>query len=444
MAEFEVTYKNNIINPIPLSTQLEGGINKLSVRNIGDQIDDVVYLLPVSTDTVLLSKDGVIYTEYITLNNMASSESIDVYAKILKQTGVNVSIGSFDLKIIIGGYITEMTYDTLYDYCRTVGISDNEFVSPIIHDIQFAAEIYHFWDDVEYNTSPTLGTNENDTRMLILIYHGNLTINKDVTISPLARKRGMTIYVEGTLINNGNISMTARGAVAIGQDIYLYKSNNGTYEYIPANGMNGGNGVITYGTTFYYGYNGANGISRKTGGGGAGGARSGSGATNRYGTGGNGAYGTSYSGGAAGGAGIATYEYTHPKGENGADNGGKGGKGIALDNLSWVGAGGGAGNPGGVGFGPYGTVGATGTGGTLILYANTIINTGGMYADGSNGGSLGGGGSGGGSINVFYKETYTSTGIIQANGGSSQGGTAPVTDRQSKGGNGCITVMQIT
>jgi hypothetical protein len=39
--------------------------------------------------------------------------------------------------------------------------------------------------------------------MLILKYHGNLTIGEGVTIQPQVRKKGMVIYVEGTLTNNG-------------------------------------------------------------------------------------------------------------------------------------------------------------------------------------------------------------------------------------------------
>ena len=39
--------------------------------------------------------------------------------------------------------------------------------------------------------------------------------------------------VNGTLTNNGTISMTARGAKAEGQDVYLLKNLEGNYEFIP-------------------------------------------------------------------------------------------------------------------------------------------------------------------------------------------------------------------
>ncbi len=53
----------------------------------------------------------------------------------------------------------------------------------------------------------------------------------------------MYIYCEGTLTNNGTISMTARGAKAVGQNVYLFKNLEGNFEYIPAVGGVGGASV---------------------------------------------------------------------------------------------------------------------------------------------------------------------------------------------------------
>ena len=55
----------------------------------------------------------------------------------------------------------------------------------------------------------------------------------------------MYIYCIGTLTNNGTISMTARGAKAEGQNVYLFKNLDGTYEYVPKEGGSGGKGVAT-------------------------------------------------------------------------------------------------------------------------------------------------------------------------------------------------------
>ena len=46
--------------------------------------------------------------------------------------------------------------------------------------------------------------------------------------------------VNGTLTNNGTISMTARGAKAEGQNVYLFKNIEGNFEYVPAVGGTGG------------------------------------------------------------------------------------------------------------------------------------------------------------------------------------------------------------
>ena len=44
----------------------------------------------------------------------------------------------------------------------------------------------------------------------------------------------MLVWVNWELINNGTISMTARGASAHGQNVYLYKNIDETFEYVPA------------------------------------------------------------------------------------------------------------------------------------------------------------------------------------------------------------------
>ncbi len=53
----------------------------------------------------------------------------------------------------------------------------------------------------------------------------------------------MYIYCTGTISNNGTISMTARGAKAEGQNVYLFKNLEGTYEYVPKVGGTGGGAV---------------------------------------------------------------------------------------------------------------------------------------------------------------------------------------------------------
>lgn len=100
---------------------------------------------------------------------------------------------------------------------------------------------------------------------IVLKVNGNLTINENVKLTTCKSEngygssKGLIIYCTGTLTNNGDISMTARGAYAKGQDIYLWKNSNNTYEYVPAIGATGGDRIsieITSG-----GYNGKDGNS---------------------------------------------------------------------------------------------------------------------------------------------------------------------------------------
>ena len=134
--------------------------------------------------------------------------------------------------------------------------------------------------------------------MVIIKVNGDLTINNGVTLTACKSDngyggpKGLLIYCTGTISNNGTIDMTARGAKAVGQNIYLWQNIDNNYEYIPGVGANGGarkmNGI---------GNSGKDGINRQTGGGGSGGGRY----WNNNGIGGAGALGTSYSGGPGGG-----------------------------------------------------------------------------------------------------------------------------------------------
>ena len=226
--------------------------------------------------------------------------------------------------------------------------------------------------------------------MIVLKVNGNLTIDEGTTLTAYTSKngyggpKGMTIYCTGTINNNGTVSMTARGAKAVGQDVYLWKNSDDTYEYVPKDGSEG------------------NGVDRATGKGAKG-----------SGGGGEGAIGTSYSGGAGGGGNRLS-----SGAKKGSTNGGKGGDAVWSSNASKTGAGGGAGNPGGNPYGPNANKGENGTGGLLVMYSKNITNKGTIEANGASGGSAlePGGNSGGGSINIFYNENYINDGEITANG----------------------------
>lgn len=269
----------------------------------------------------------------------------------------------------------------------------------------------------------------------------NLTICNGVKLTPPLRCKGLVIYVDGKIVNNGTISMTQRGCIAVGDNIYLYKNDDSTYEYIPAIGASGGSRVKRNKEGATPGNAGYNGINRQTGGGGSGMAFRGA-SYNYTVYSGAGATGTSYSGG-SGGGGISAREKNWT-GNDGAPNGGAGGDGRSSGGTGGYAAGGGAGNPGG-----YSTntnnkhtmtyKGQDGTGGLLILYTRQFDNEGTIESKGSSGGRCNsrvpasGGSSGGGSVNIFY-EHLLNKGTITAQGGVNTGnGIGP-------GGDGCVTL----
>lgn len=282
------------------------------------------------------------------------------------------------------------------------------------------SNIYEFGD----STLDVATDSEDAQNMVILKINGNLKINENITLTSCKSPdgyggpKGLYIYCTGDIVNDGVISMTARGAKAEGQNIYLWKNMDDTYELVPRDGANGG--AATYDSE--PGINGDDGQNRQTGGGGSGGTMwayySGAGTK-----------GTSFSGGAGGGS-----AYNNTSAENGYENGGKGGNAAANSKWTW-GVGGGAGNPEGISYGSASSP-QRGTGGLLVIYGKNIINNNTIEANGSYGGSAyrtGGGGSGGGSINIFCNGEIKK-GIVNANGGD--GGNAWRVGESSNGGRG--------
>ena len=325
----------------------------------------------------------------------------------------------------------------------------------------YKVELINYYDDVTYTSSVSLGDTSTEYKMLVVKYHKSLTVNSGVTVtarnvSNLTYKKGMYICVMGELINRGTITMSARGTYnCAGENVYLWKNEDSSYEYVPAAGGAGGPGVAkTKGTV------GTSGKNRSTGGGGSGGSAG----TNPK-RGGYGSAGTSYSGGSGGGgvyhcAGQGTYA-----GGDAAANGGAGGYGAVRTDTSAnsVYASGGAGNL--AGKAAYRTssgnsyanqansYSGNGTGGLLTIYAETLYNKGTISSNGSNVAGkryskvtryAGGGASGGGSVNLFVVNTI-SKGTIQANAGTSTLNTSGLTYHQtgSNGGAGTATYTTV-
>lgn len=330
-----------------------------------------------------------------------------------------------------------MYLDLLDGYHTVVTTANKEEVS-------LDVEIINFYDDVIYYDVDTLGDTIPDQRMLIVKYHKSLTVQYNAVLRPKVRKRGMLVLCLGAITNYGYISMTARGAIAPGQNIYLYTTSTGSIEFVPAVGGPGGQPITVYDYNTISGQMPVTPGFRKLGGGGSGGAggwRNSN--SNQYCRSGAGGAATSYSGG-AGGGGIrvdVSWNGNYTPAIAGSSTGGAGGAGYAIQgNNGTLTAGGGAGNSGGQGkqsdsggvqYNNNSYNGMAGTGGLLIIFSQVLINKGYIEAKGSNGGggTSGGGGSGGGGINIFCKTLYNDYDSSISVAGGIGGGSTP-------GGNG--------
>jgi hypothetical protein len=266
-------------------------------------------------------------------------------------------------------------------------------------------------------------TTTQDNRSAWVIVKGNLTINAGQTFIPSVRKLFTVVYVTGNIINNGTISMTARGAnhsgtgnsggavTAAAIKIAIGTLSGIAEPVVPADGGAGGNGA-------YSGTAGSAGTGGGTGGGG--------GSSTDNASFGKGSAGTSFTGGTGGGS---AQDLTG----NGVVNGGAGGNARspsgAVDQCA------GAGNPGGTNNGDARRGGASGTGGVLIIICEgSISGTGSIQANGVTNQpldptNLGGGSTGGGSVTVLFK---TSNSITP----SAAGGTSYVGGYARAGGAG--------
>lgn len=451
----------------------EGDKYQLSLKLTGKEKEELYTLVASTKPDIIITNentlgDGTTKTvqiQYPTNENLINYYSIDggdtwyEYSEEIQITTTG------DKKIIAKSIWKEnqTIFNTKKDYLL-VGdslisitdkfINDSGYYTVYIKDEKYTINAYVLEENTVLQNYTIYGNEEdvatastNAKNMVVVKAKGNLTVNSGATVTAYRNNyggpKGMLLYVEGKLINNGTITMTSRGAKAAGQNIYLWKNENETYEYVPSTGASGGAGGRVGISSQYAGAAGATpttATARRTGGGG--------GAAGQYmeKKGGSGSSGTSYSGGSGGGGGSGA------NGSNASGNGGAGGKGNAgrpgMMNVS--GAGGGAGNPGGIGAslnGAAGNAGANGTGGLLIIYSNVFENNSVISSNGSAGGSgnrAGGGGSGGGSINIFYN-TINRTGTITATGGA--GGAATRDDREkaagAKGGDGCVSAGSI-
>lgn len=355
----------------------------------------------------------------------------------VRQDALKGEIAIMDILFESEGYVPggAINIDTLYAL-KELNVPNGDYTIILKNGEEIEVELFNFDENVHYASDPIIGSNISDTKMTIFKYNKNLIIDENVLLTPQTRKKGLCIICNGTLEVNGEISMTSRGAIAEGQDVLLFKNSDNTYEFVPSIGA-----AETMPVWNAQGQIGTHGIGRQSGAGASGGGYNGASAA----TGGKGSAGTSYSGGTGGGAtGIDAQGGSRYLSFSGSPNGGKGGNGgIYLYNVSDNFTGGTVyGTPGAYGGGagagnPRGTKSSSataqeaedGTGGLLIIYTNELKGTGKISSNGSTGGTdtngirYYGGGSGGGSINIFANTIiegieYNADGVGAIKGGS--------------------------
>lgn len=166
--------------------------------------------------------------------------------------------------------------ESLVQGFRDEDLPDGEY-QVIINGMEYTVELINYYDNMHYTLDGEedskiveLGDDSTDYKTLVVKYHKNLNIDEGVTLTAksidnLTYKKGMYICVLGDTVNNGSISMTKKGTYnQEGEDVFLWKNIDSTYEYVPEKGGAGGIGVVSK-----RGNAGEAGIARSTGGGGS-------------------------------------------------------------------------------------------------------------------------------------------------------------------------------
>ena len=219
-------------------------------------------------------------TDYdLTKNNLINEDNtITINAKIENQTTQNVVNVTKKYEVETSSQNNSYNSESLLKALENNEISTGTY-KVTVEDETYNLKVYSFNEDLNIKADTTLGTEEDVAtaseyakNMIVLKVNGDLTIDEGTTLTAYASKdgyggpKGMTIYCTGTLTNNGTINMTARGAKAEGEEVYLWKNTDNSYEYVPAAGGIGSRGQSGNAEA------GAAGVKRQTGGGGAGGS----------------------------------------------------------------------------------------------------------------------------------------------------------------------------
>lgn len=265
----QITFTNDIINYFTGTTSDGKKIITASINvNSNIPLEKIIFE----------NNDGTFSTEEI--NNSTYTKDIDLFMD--KKYLITVVAKDGKTKLETFQEFSDGKFDSLYtiaDKC----IKKDGVYNATVNGQNYGIHAYVYDGDITIDSNTTLGdandvatslTSYNAKNMVLLKVNGNLTINSHLTAfsNSYGGPKGFYIFCTGTLTNNSTISMNGKGANANGQDVYLYKNGNGTYEYVPANGAGGGRGGSYYkNSSNNYVYSigtGSNGTARRTGGGG--------------------------------------------------------------------------------------------------------------------------------------------------------------------------------
>ena len=160
----------------------------------------------------------------------------------------------------------------------------------------------HFTENKTFGDAYDVGTKDTYAQNMVIVkVNGDLEIDKGVTVAPYYTEyggpKGFTLYVTGKLTNKGTID-NSHGAKAEGQNVYLWKNTDGSYEYVPKAGASINNSSTPA--------PGRTGTGRQTGSGGNAISHWGSAGTSYSGGSGAGSYGDAESNGREGGPGSSS------------------------------------------------------------------------------------------------------------------------------------------
>ncbi len=250
-------------------------------ENINSNYNSNDYLDTLITERIKnasIDEDTVILDGYKFVIDRQKLQIVDEGEDTVDQ--INESILGKLAKVKETGYSTITINGTTSD---NISESKNYSLHTIVYKGNMILDGKNMYENISLNNNVyEIGDNTRDvatasteaSNTVVLFVKGNLIINSGVTLTSCKSEegyggpKGLIVYCTGTITNNGNISMTSRGAKAIGDNVYLWKNSDGTFEYVPAVGAMGGSGYtgpFSSGSDYkYYGVAGSNGTNRQT------------------------------------------------------------------------------------------------------------------------------------------------------------------------------------